>query len=86
MVEILQLEHKISSFPDVLYKRSVLKIVSKFIGKYKTQSSGSALSKEKLFLKILRNFQRNIFSEVSFLIKLQAGNVKLSEEATGDVL
>ena len=70
----------------MLYKRSVLKNVSKFIDKHKTQSSGSLLSKEKLFLKILQNFQTNIFSEVSFLIKLQAGNLKPLEAATVDVL
>ena len=41
-----------------------------------------------MFLKILQNSQKNIFSffGVSLLIKLQAGNLKLSEATTGDVL
>ena len=70
----------------VLYKRSVLKNVSKFTDKHKKQSSGGVLSKEKMSLKILQNSQKNIFAVVSFLIKLQAGNLKLSEAATGDAL
>ena len=70
----------------MLYKRSVLKNVSKLTDKYKKQSSGVVLSKEKMFLRILKNSQKNIFSGVSFLIKLQAGNLKPSEAATGDVL
>ena len=70
----------------MLYKRSVLKNVSKFTDKYKKQSPGGALSKEKIFLKILQNSQKNIFSGVYFLIKLQAENLKPSEAATGDVL
>ena len=70
----------------MLYKRSVLKNVSKYTEKHKKQSSGVALSKEKLFLKILQNSQKNIFSGVSFLVKLQAGNLKPSEATTGDVL
>ena len=69
----------------MLYKRSVLKNVSEFTDKHKKQSSEGVLSKEKMFLKILQNSQKNIFSGVSFLIKLQAGNLKPSEEVTGDV-
>ena len=38
-------------------------------------------SHPEVFLKILQN----MFVEISFLIKLQAGNLKLSEAATGDV-
>ena len=71
---------------EVLYKRSVLKNFSKFTDKRKKQSSGDVLSKEKVFLKILRNPQKNVFAGVSFLIKLQAENLKLSEAATRDVL
>ena len=70
----------------MLYKRSVLKNVSKFIDKHKKPSSGGVLLKKNMFLKILQNSQKNIFSGVSFLIKLQAGNLKPSETATGDVL
>ena len=69
----------------MLYKKSVLKN-SKFTDKIKKQSSGGVLSKEKMSLKILQNSQKNIFPVVSFLIKLQAGNLKLSGAATGDVL
>ena len=46
----------------------------------------NVLSKEKMSLKILQNSQKNIFVEVSFKMKLQAGNLKLSGAATGDVL
>ena len=44
------------------------------------------MSKEKIFLKILRNSQKNIFAGVSFYIKLHAGRLKLSEAVTEDVL
>ena len=37
-------------------------------------------------LKILQNSQKNVFAGVSYLIKLRAGNLTLSELATGDVL
>ena len=37
-----------------------------------------------MFLEILQNSQKNIFAGISFLIKLQVGNPKLSEVATGD--
>ena len=40
---------------------------------------------QKILLKILQNSQKTIFPGIPFLIKLQAGNVKLSEAATGDV-
>ena len=36
-----------------------------------------------MFLKCLQNSQKNIFAGISFLIKSQAGNLKLSEAATG---
>ena len=69
----------------MLYERSALKN-SKFTDKHKKQSSGGVLSKKKLPLKILQNSQKNIFAVASFLIKLQAGNLKLSGAATVDVL
>ena len=66
----------------MLYNRDVLKIFSKFRNKLKKQSSEGVLSKD-----VLKNFAK--FTEkhagISFLIKLQAGNLKLSEGATGDV-
>ena len=60
--------------------------VSKFTDKQKKHASEGVLSKEKMFLKVLQNSQKNIFSEVSFLIKLQAENLKPSEAVTGYVL
>ena len=85
VVEILQLVH--SSFPEVLYKKCVLKNVSKFTDKHKKQSSRVRFSvKRKDVLKNLQNSQQNIFSGVTFLIKLQAGNLQPSEAATGDGL
>ena len=45
LVEILQLEHEISSFPEVLYKRGVL------TDKHNKQSSAGVLSKG-----VLKNF------------------------------
>ena len=83
LVEILPLVHEISSLSEVPYKRDALRNFSKFLDKLKKQSSGSALSKD-----VLRNvakFSENIFAGISFLIKLQGGNLKLSETATGDV-
>ena len=41
---------------------------------------------KNVFLKILQNSQKRVFAGVPFSIKLQAGNLKLSEAATGDVL
>ena len=38
-----------------------------------------------MFLKVLQNSRKNIFSGVSFLMKLRAGNMKPSEEVNGDV-
>ena len=40
---------------------------------------------EKMFLKNLQNSQKSIFAGVFFLMKLQAGNLKLSEAANGDL-
>ena len=86
VVEIRQLVNEISSFPEVLYERGDLKNFSKFTDKHKKQSSGGVLSKEKMFLKILQNSQKNIFTGVSFIIKVHPVNLKLSEAATGDIL
>ena len=41
---------------------------------------------KKIFLKILQKSQKNVFAGVPLLIKVQADNMKLSEEATGDGL
>ena len=69
----------------MLYKTSVLKN-SEFTDKQKKQSSSGVLSKKKMSLKILQNSQKNIFVVVSFIMKLQAGKLKFSGTATGDVL
>ena len=58
VVEILQLAHEMNSFPEVLYKRGVLKNLSKFSDKHKRQSSGGVLSKD-----VLKNFAK--FTEKS---------------------
>ena len=64
-----------SSSPEVLYKRGDLNSFSKFSDKHKKQSSSGVLSKDNV-----NNFR------VSFSIKLQAGNLKMSEAATGDAM
>ena len=48
MVEILQLLHEMSSFPEVLYKRGDLNYCSKFTDKHQKQSSRCVLSKDDL--------------------------------------
>ena len=48
MIDILQAGHEISSFPEVLYKRSIMKSFTKLEDKYKKQSSGSVLLKDVL--------------------------------------
>ena len=84
LVEILQLVHETSSFPEVLYKRSVLKNFSKFPDKHKKQSSGGLLSKD--VLKNIANFTEEHLCQSLFLTKLQAGNLKRAEAAAGDSL
>ena len=48
MIDILQAGHEISSFPEVLYKRGIMKSFTKLKDKYKKQSSGSVLLKDVL--------------------------------------
>ena len=56
LVEILQLVHEISSFPEVFYEKGVLKNFSKLTDKNKKQSFGGVPSKDvKMFLKLLQN-------------------------------
>ena len=50
-----------------------------------TRSSHPEVFCKKMFLKILQ-ISKNVFAGVQFLIKLQAGNLKLSEAATRNVL
>ena len=84
VVEILQLVHKIEVSP----RRSIKEVFWKTSqnSHINTRGSHPKVSCQKTFLKILQNSRKNIFSRFSFLIKLQAGNLKLSEAATGDVL
>ena len=67
----------------MLYNGGVLKNSSKFTDTLKKQSSGGVLSKD--VIKILKNSQKNTFAGISFVIKLQAGNLRLSEATTGDI-
>ena len=55
MIEILQIVHEISSFPEVLYKRGDLKDFARFTNKHKKQSPRGVLSKDvpKKFAKFL---------------------------------
>ena len=53
-----------------------------FTGKLK--KSHPEVFYQKMFLKILQNSQKNIFAGILFIIRLQAGNLKLSETAIGD--
>ena len=84
MVETVQLVHEISCFPEVLYKIGDLENFSKL--QVNTRSSHQEVFFKNMFLKSLQNSQKSVFSGVPFSIKLQAGNLKLSEAATGDVL
>ena len=82
MVEILQLVHEISGLREVLYKRVDLNSFSQT----NTRSSHPEVFCQKMILNILKNSQKNVYAGASFLIKLQAGNLKMSEAATGDLL
>ena len=64
----------------MLYKRDVLKNFLKLINKTKKQSSG-ILPKD---IKISKFIEKIFFLEISFLIKLRAGNLKLPETIIGD--
>ena len=84
LVKNLQLVHEISSFSQAIYKRDVLKNFLKFTEKVKKQTSGGVLSKD-----ILKNFakftEKHLCENVFFNKVAGAGNLKLSETATGDV-
>ena len=84
VVEIQQLALEIRSFPELLYERGDLNNFSKFSDKYKKHHL--KVSCQKMFLKSLQNSQKNIYAGVSFLIKLQTGNLKMWELATADIL
>ena len=61
----------------MINKRGDLKNFSKFTDKHKKQSYEGVLSKGKIFLKFFQDSQENIFAGVSFLTKLQTGNLNL---------
>ena len=66
LVGILQLVHEMSSFPEVLYKRGVLKNFSKFSDKHKEQSSVEVFC-QKMFLKIfVKPTEKSSLPESSF--------------------
>ena len=50
-----------------------------------TRSSHLKVLCQMMFLKIWENIQKKIIARVSFSLKIQAKNLKLSEAATGDV-
>ena len=68
----------------MFYKRGDLKNFSKFTDKHKKQPSGGVLSRDAL--KKFANFTDKHLCPSLFLMKLKAGNLKLSEAATGDAL
>ena len=70
----------------MLYRISLLKNLLKFTDKQKKLSSGGVSSEEKMFSIISQNSQKSVFAGVSFLLKLQAGKLKLSKGPTGDAL
>ena len=84
MIEVLQLVHEISCFPEVLYKIGDLENFSKL--QVNTRSSHQEVFFKNMLLKTLQYSQKSVFAGVPFSIKLQAGNLKVSEAATGDVL
>ena len=88
VVKILQLVHKIAVFPRRSIKQVFWKTSQNSIqtDKHKEQSYRGVLWKRNMFLNILQNSQKNIFSGVSFLTTLQTGNLKPSEAATRDIL
>ena len=55
--------------------KDALKLFSKFSDKRKKQSSGGVLSKD-VFKKFAKFTEKNYFSGVSFLTKLQAGRLQ----------
>ena len=69
----MQLVHEISIFPEVLYKIGDPKNFSNL--QENTRSSHPEMFYKKMFLKFLEDSQKNAFAGVSFLIKLQAGNL-----------
>ena len=71
LVEILQLVHETSSFPEVLYQKGVLKTFSK----YTQEAVIRRCSVKKAFLKILPK-------NLETFEKIKAGNLKPPEAAT----
>ena len=69
VIEILQLEHEISSFSEMLYKIGVLKKFSKFSDKHKKLSEVFC---QKMLLKILQNLQKKRLCQ-SLLFNTVAG-------------
>ena len=66
-------------FPNGTYKRGDLKNFSRF-------TDNISIHPEVFGQNILQSSQKIVFAGVSFLIKLQAGNLRLSKAVTGNVL
>ena len=68
MVEILQFLHEVTTFLEVLYKRSVMKNFSKFTDKHKKQSKG--VQRKDVFKNFAKFTEKNLCWSL-FLRKLQ---------------
>ena len=68
---------------ELTYERDVLKNFLKLTDKLKKQSPRDVLS--KVVLKSFAKFTEKHLSKISFSVKLQVGNLKLTEAATGAV-
>ena len=72
LVEILQLVHEISSFPEVLCKRGVLKNFSKYTDKRKKQSSARCSIKRFCSIeKFCKIYRKTSLPESLFLVMMQ---------------
>ena len=80
LVGILQVAHETSSFSEVLYKKKVFWKASQN-SQINTRTVIRRCSVKRFVLKIWQT-EKHL---CSFLIKLQTGNLKLPEAATGDV-
>ena len=69
LTEILQLVHEISSLKDVFYKKVFCKTSQ-------TSQVNTGSSHLEVFLGVKEVFCQNTFCRMSFLIKLQAENLK----------
>ena len=64
MVEILQFLDEVTSFLEVLYKRSVLKNFSKFTDKHKKQSKG--VQRKDVFKNFAKFTEKHLYQSLLF--------------------